>query len=366
MEAMRKLVEVPRRRTFTAQWKENQVVEIPLPKDTSIVGLHIRIKGYTKYTFTAGTPVGRSEGAMDSLIKAIEVNTDRLGTIKYLRPHFLQMQQFLAMGVAGQRLYSTGASSTAFPTTEGAFNFGVTTNFTSIMEAAYMPFEQLFCEPGMGRELTYLNTRRSTNAVLKFYCQSLSNLCANSSGVTALAFDAANTSFDIEVTTVERQDIDASVIFDVWKQVQKTENFLAQVDDKFIDINTENRLSGLMLYTVDGSSPKAASNKLIKKLVLKKNGQENLQEISFPALQDANRIDYGIIASPSAGLSRLDGFAHLSQISRREIGTALDTRKDGGGVFSLALAVSTNDSSTVTYTAGAELNIVTEEIVPGR
>lgn len=358
--------QVPRRRTYTAQWKENQTVEVPLPKDTVLVGLQIRLKGSAKYTFSGGAPAGRSEGAMDSLVEFIEVSTDRLGTIKNMRPHFLHMQQMLSMGTAGERLYSVGAASTDFPTTEGIFTFGTTGQVTSIDETVYLPFEQVFCEPGgFGREETYLNTRRATNVVLRLKCSSLSRL--NVGTVTALAFDSSS-AFDFEITTVERQDIPETAVFKVWKQIQKSEPFASAVNDKFIEINSENKLSGIMLYTADGSSTtqKVATNKLIKNMVLKKNGQENLQEISFQALQKANRMDYGVVAPWTGGASRFDGFAHLSQISRREIDSALDTSRAGGGVFSLHLAVSTNDGSVVTYTNGAELQIVTEEILEGR
>lgn len=358
------VVQVPRRRIYTEQWRENQVVNIPLSRDATVVGFHIKLKGSLKYAFSGGSPAGRVEGAMDSIIKAIELNTDRLGVIKYLRPAFLHLQQRAAMGIGSERLYNVGAAATEFPTTEGPFSFGTTGQTTSISETVYLPMEQVFCEPGMGRELTYLNLRRATSANLKFYCGSLQQLNA-ASGVTGLTFTDVNLS--IEVTTVERQDVPETVIFQVWKQIQKTEPFTGKVNDKAIEINTENRLSGLMLYTVRGD--KAPTNKLLNKLVLKKNGQENLQEINFSMLQNVNRSDYGIVAGYSAGSSAMDGFAHLTQLSRRELATALDTSRDGGGVFSLQLMVDTNDTSVDAnlYTGGtADLYIVTEEITAGK
>lgn len=357
-------VQVLRRRTFTARFEENQAVNIPLPKDTTLVGLSIRLKGQVKYTFSA--PVAaRAEGAMDSLINAIQVETDTLGTIKYLRPQFLHLQQLAALGDGARKLHSVGAAATEFPTTEGPFQFGTTGQVTSIDETVYMPFEQLFCEPGLGRELTYLNLKRCTSANIKFYCQSLSRL--NTASGSGLAFDAAGTALQIEITTVERQDIGADVVFMNWKQVQKTETFTSSVNDKAIEINTENRLTGLMFYSVRGD--KAPSNKLVKKLLLKKNGQDALQEIDWLSLQAVNRNDYRMNAPFAAGVSKIDGFAHLTQISRRDLSTALDTTKAGGGIHSLQLMVSTNDVAVdaALYTGGtADLNIVTEEITAGK
>lgn len=356
------VVQVPRRRTFTERWQENQVVNIPLPRDTTVVGFFVKIKGKVKYTFT-GTPTARPEGAMDSLIKAIELNTDRSGVIKYMRPHMLHMQQLLSMGIGSERLYDVGASASDFPVSEGPFAFGTSGQWTSFSETVYLPMEHVFSEPGMGRETTYLNLRRCTAANLKFYCGSLASL--NYAVGAVVTFDPTS-QVSIEVTTVERQDVDANVVFNVWKQIQKTEPFMGAVNDKAIEINTANRLSGVMLYTVNTS--KLPTNKLVKSLILKKNGQENLQEVSFPMLQNINRMDYGIVAPYASGASRLEGFAHLNQISRRELGTALDTSREGGGVFSLQLMVSTNDPSvdgTLYGAASSDLHIVTEEILAG-
>lgn len=356
-------VQVLRRRTFTARWEENQAVNIPLPKDTTLVGLYIRLKGQVKYTFSA--PVAaRTEGAMDSLIGAVQVETDTLGTIKYLRPQFLSLQQLAAMGDGSRKLYNVGASSSEFPVTEGPFQFGTTGQVTSINETVYLPFEQVFCEPGLGRELTYLNLKRCTSANIKFYCLALSRL--NTASGSGLAFDSS-TALQLEITTVERQDIGADVVFHNWKQIQKTEVFSGQVNDKAVEINTENRLTGLMFYSVRGD--KSPSNKLVKKLTLKKNGQDSLQEIDWLTLQDVNRNDYRMNAPFAASASRVDGFAHLTQIARRDLSTALDTTKSTGGVHSLQLMVSTNDVAVdaALYTGGtADLNIVTEELIPGK
>ena len=358
-------VQVNFRRTYTAKFEPGQVVNIPLPKDTVLVGCHIRLKGAVKSTWSGGTPASRVEGAMDTLLGAIEVNTDTLGPIKYVRPQFLHLQQLAAMGEGSRKLYNVGASTTEFPTTEGPFQFGTTGQITSFNESVYLPFEQVFCEPGMGRELTYLNLKRVTSANIRFNCRTFEALQV-AAGVTAFAVDPTSAA-TIEVTTVERRDIPGDVVFQVWKQIQKTETFTSQVNDRVVEINTENKLSGLMLYSVRGSD-KSPTNKLVKKLILKVNG-DNLQEIDFLSLQEANRNDYRIVAPFASNTSRLDGFAHLSQIARRDLSTILDTTKATGGVYSLQMFLTTNDSSVdsnLYLTNTADLYIVTEEITAGK
>ncbi|MFN3453519.1 MAG: hypothetical protein ACK41T_01065 [Pseudobdellovibrio sp.] len=358
-------VQVNRRRTFTAKFEENNVVNIGLPRDTVLVGLYLKLSGQVKYTY-GSAPAARAEGAMDALIGAVEVNTDTLGTIKYLRPQVLHAQQLAAFGDGSRKLYSAGATGTDYPTTEGPFQFGTSGQTTSFSETVYLPFEQIFCEPGMGREETYLNTKRCSSANLKLYCLPLARL--NTAAGASLVIDPTS-KVQIEVTTVERQDISGDVVFNVWKQIQKTETFSSSVQDKAIEINTENKLSGLMFYSVNGN--KMPTNKLVKKLVLKKNGQDNLQEIDFSSLQEVNRNDYRINAPFAAGASRLDGFAHLNQISRRDLRSILDTTKANGGIYSLQLFVTTNDGAVDASLYGvsgqtSDLYIITEEITAGK
>ncbi|KYG65272.1 hypothetical protein AZI87_12005 [Bdellovibrio bacteriovorus] len=349
----------PKRRIFDVKWEEGQVVTHKVSNDTCLVGIHINIKGSFVHNFT-GTPSFRAEGAMDSLINYIEFVDDRQGQVKYLRPHFLHMQQISAMGTPSRRLFSVGATENLFPTTEGAPQPGTTGQVVSIDESVYLPFEHVYCEPGgFGRETTYFNTRRSTSTVLKFHCGNMARLVANAGG--GITF--ANQKFTIQVSYVERTDFPENVVFDLWRQIQKSEPFSGQVFDKEIEVNTGTKLSGLALYTVDGSAAKAATNKLIRKLALQKNSRGAEQEIGFNTLQDANRIEYGIEPKWVNGANRMDGFAHLTQISRRDMATALDTSKEGG-TSTLKLKIDTNDSSLVDYTSPATLYIVTEEVVP--
>ncbi len=362
------VVKVPRRRTLPQKpFAPGQNVSMDLPLDCGIVGLFVRFKGTIQTTYT-GTPAGRPEGAVDSLIRAIEVKTDRLGTVKYMRPHFLHLQQLMSGGAPTERLYGVGASAAAAKANiEGPFTFGTTGQYTAIDETLYLPFEQVFCEPGFGREETWLNTQRGTSATIQFQCNPYSALIQNPADVANVTF--ANPNFEIEVTTVERGDVPANAVFKVWRQIQKTEDFASAVNDRAIMINTENKLSGIMLYATDGATganAKAPSNDLLKFLKLRKNGRDSLQEISFRQLQNINRSDYGVVAPFAAGVSRLQGFAHLTQLSRRELASALDVSKNTGGVYSLQLMVDTNDNSLVSYTQPASLHIVTEEIVNGK
>lgn len=355
-----------RTRVFKKKFEENQNITFDLPLDTVLVGLLIRLVGSVKTTFTGGTPFGRPEGAMESLINRIDVQINGQRTIKSVTPHLLHMQQFFAAANAGERFASAGAAAVAdnYPTTEGPFVFGTTGQFTTIREAVYLPFEQIFCEPGMGRENTYLNLKRANSAELRLQALSLLNLNA-ASGVTGLVIDQSN--LQIEVTLIERQDIGAEYVFSDWKQVFRRVPISGQLAELALDIPSGPALSGLVLYTQDGNNASSTipqnkpTSSILGDLELRKNGQETIQRIGFKTLQTRNRADYGIISPTAAGANRLDGVAHLNLLSRRDIETAFINSKSFG-VDNLQLVIESQAAGIVDYTRPAILTLMTEEI----
>lgn len=356
-----------RTRVLTAKFEEAQNISIPLSCDTVLVGVLIRLYGSVRTTYSAGTPFGRPEGAMDSLIDRITVETNGHRTIKSVTPHMLHMQQFFTGANGNERFASAGASpvSDFYPTTEGPFVFGTTGQHTTVRETVYLPFEQVHCEPGMGRENTYLNLKRCTSAEIRFATRPLTHLNA-ASGVTGLVIDQAN--LMLEVTLIERQDIPATYLFQDWKQTFRRVPVSGELGELALDIPSGPSLSGLMLYTQNGNAatssvPKNAPfSSLLSSLELRKNGQETIQKIDFKALQARNRADYGITAMTAAGVSRLDGVAHMNLISRRDLSTAFVNSK-AYGVDNLQLVIASKAAGIVDYTTPAQLMLIQEEIV---
>lgn len=354
----------------TKRFEESQIISMDLPKDTVLKGLFIRLSGAVQTTFASGTPVAKAESTMDSLISRIDVVVNGDRTIKSIRPHLLHIQQLFAMGVATERAASAGAAPATdnYPTVEGGFPFGTTTQYTTVRETVYLPFEHIYCEPGLGREETYLNLKRATSAEIRFTTAAFANLLGV--GNTAPVVWGNNT-MQIEVTTVERQDIAAERLFMDWKQTQKTVQIGGESRDLSIDINDGNLLSGLLFFAQDGAAGtsttatgRLASNLLLGKMELRKNGTESLVSTNFKQLQARNRAQYGVNAPIASNVSRLDGIAHMNLLSRKDIGTALPTMRPY--VDQIQLIVDTANSSIVSYTSPAQLTIVTEEIVMPR
>lgn len=356
-----------RTRVLTAPFAESQNITIPLACDTVLVGIIIRLIGSVRTTFSAGTPFGRPEGAMDSLFNRITVETNGQRTIKSVTPHMLHMQQYFTGANGNERFCSAGATPVAdnYPTTEGPFVFGTTGQYSTIRESVYLPFEHVHSEPGSGRENTYLNLKRCTSAELRFSTNPLAMLNA-ASGVTGLVIDQAN--LLIQVTLIERQDIDASLVFQDWKQTFRRIPISGELGELALDIPSGPALSGLLLYTQNGNVatslvPKnAPSSSILGDLHLRKNGQETIQKINFKTLQARNRADYGITATTAAGVSRLDGVAHMNLLSRRDLTTSFINSKSYG-VDNLQLVIASQAAGIVDYTTPAQLMLVQEEIV---
>lgn len=349
----------------TVPFQENQVIPIKMPTDTTIVRLMFRLTGAVQTTFASGTPVAKAESIFDSLVNRIDVTVDGGDTIKSVRPHMLHLQNLLANRVQPERFASAAAAASANPTTQGPFVFGTTTQYTSVRETVVLPFEQVFCEPGMGRENTYLNLKNHSSCEIKLVTSSFSNLLGT--GNTAPVVFANNT-LQIEVIAIERPDIPEGIKFDIWKQFMRTSPIAGEVRDLPVDLLTSNYLTDILVFCQDGAAGSAttatgklASNLLLKELRLKHDGRNDIQQWNFLSLQNDNRSTYGVVADTSGGVSRLDGCGHLNLLSRRDLSTALPGFRPITN--NLQLFLTSNPSGTVDYTSGAQAQLLVGELI---
>jgi len=310
----------------------NKLITIPLQPDTCVIGLRIRLVGPVQYTYASGTPLGRPEGVLDSLITRIDVNTNgRNGaeTHKSVRPHFLAMQQLLANGIESERFASAGASALAnnFPTTAQAFVFGTTGQITTVRESVYLPFEQVFCEPGYGREMTWLNLKNYNTADIKIQCAHINNLLqeGNTAPVNFTSHD-----LKIEVSTIEDQSVEKGRMFDVWRQTMLNRSYKGSARDIAVELPKSDTLSGITLYTTNGDTNKSPTNDVLDNIGVRRNGMTTFQKAPFKTYQVNNREENRAVAAYAAGTSRLDGVAMINFLNERKINTALPVRREYG------------------------------------
>lgn len=362
---------IPSERQRTLQeltFAENQILSRDLPRDTVLKHLQLRLSGSVVTTFASGTPVADAQSTFDNIIPRIDVVVDGSRVVKSCRPHLLHMQQLFSTLIQGERRASAGAAAATdnFPTADGGFAYGTTGQYTTVAETVLVSFENVYAR--IGREATWLNLKGRSSAEIKLTCASFSKLLGF--GNTAPVVYSAST-FKVEITTIEAQNVPAEMQFSDWKQTTKEITFSAETSDFAIDVNRGNKLQAIMLFAKDGAagaagaaSGKMASNLAITKMQFVLNGQEIVKSTNFKNLQSENRNVYGVDAKFSSNVSRLDGVARLDFLSRADLSTALDLRPPR--VDNAQLIISTNSSANVSYTNPVSLTLMTEELVMPR
>lgn len=357
-ERQRKLQALP--------FAENNILSRDLPRDTVLKGISLRLSGAVTTTYGSGTPVADTLSTFDNIIPRIDVIVNGNRTVCSVRPFSLRIQQLYVSNSIGERKASAGAAALALPTADGGFVYGTTGQITTVAETLYLPFEHVYCEPGLGRETTWLNLKGVASAEIRFTTSSFSRLLGF--GNTApVAFSAST--LQIDMVTKEAQEVDPNVVFADWKRTTKEITFSAQTTDYAIDINRGNKLSGIWLFARDGAAGSAttatgklASDLAIGKLSLKVNGQTDIKSTTFLDLQAENRSIYGINAPTTSSVSLIQGTAHMNLLARRDITTALPVMPPM--VDNLQLFVDT--TANVSYTNPVSLTVETQEVVEPR
>lgn len=358
------------RKLQSLTFAESSILSRDLPRDTVLKSLQLRLSGSVTTTFGSGTPVADARAAFDNIIPRIDVIVNGSRTVKSVRPHLLRIQQLFASKILAERRSSAAATAATdnFPTVDAGFTYGTTGQLTTCAETIFLPFEQVYCEPGLGRESTWLNLKGVASAELRLTTAAFSKFLGF--GNTAPVVYSAST-FIIDVLTIEAQDVPPEIAFSDWKQTTKEVTFSAETTDFAIDINRGNKLSGIMLFAVDGAagsattaSGKLASNLALTKLSLKINGQSDIKTTDFKSLQGLNRAEFGVLAAMASNVSILDGIAYMNLLARKNIDTALDVAPPL--VDNVQLFVNTNTASNVSYTNPVSVTVMTDEIVMPR
>lgn len=349
---------------------ENQILSRDLPRDTVLKSIQLRLSGSVVTTFASGTPVADAQSTFDNIIPRIDVVVNGSRVVKSVRPHMMRMQQLLTTSIPGERRSSAGAAAALdnYPTVDAGFTYGTTTQISTAAETIIVSFEHVYAEVGLGRESTWLNLKGVASAELRLTCAAFSKLLGF--GNTAPVVYTSST-FLIDVFTREAQDVPPNIVFSDWKQTTKQILFSAETADYPIDINRGNKLSGILLFAQEGqagstttATGKLASNLAFTKLNLKVNGQSDIKNTLFKALQSQNRAEFGVSAAMASNVSSLDGIAYMNLLARKDITTALDCRPPM--VDNVQLFVNSNNSTNASYTNPVGLTIQTEEVVEPR
>lgn len=343
----------------------NALASVDLPTDTTLQSLEIYCSGSVVTTFASGTPVADSLSILPNLVAYFQVQIDGGRIVKSVDPAMLRFQQLLTSGIFPDRRASAGASAVDQPTTSQGFVYGTTGQVTTIEEAVVIEFSMPYCEPGTGRELTWLQLKDRMTATLKIQMNPFAALLGY--GNTAPVVYSAST-IQFEIVTKESQYVPEDVNFFDFRQTYFDEAFSAQASLRQIKLELSARLAGIMLFARNGAagstttaSGKLPSDLLVNNVILTQNGRMDLVNTSWKALQYLNRHEFGYAAPVASSISLATGMAYMNLINRKNLDTALDCTRPV--TDSLYLKISTNASSVVSYTDGANLRIGLDEIV---
>lgn len=352
--------------TFAA----NTILSRDLPRDTVLKGIQLRLSGSVITTFGSGTPVADTQSTLDNLVPRVDVIINGSRVVKSVRPVLMRIMQLYYANILAERRASAAAAAATgnFPTVDGGFVYGTTTQVSTAAETINIPFEHMFASEGSGRETTWLNLKGVASAELKLTCASFSALLGF--GNTAPVVYTGST-FLIDIFTREAQDVPPTIVFSDWKQTTKALTYSAQTTSTPIDINRGNKLSEIIIFAQDGAagssttaSGKLPSNLAVQKMLLLINGQTQIKTTTFQALQNENRMTLGIQAPMASNVSVLDGYAMMNFLARHDLSTSLDVRPPL--VDNVQLIIDTDNSTDVSYTNPIQVTVMTGEIVEPR
>lgn len=355
------------RRLPSKSFEEGATLSLDIPRDSVFKHLQIRLSGSVVTTYAAGTPVADDAATFDRLVSSIDVVANGSWTIKNVTPWMMHIQSLLATSNFGVRRSSAGAAAVPYPTADGKFVYGLTTNYSSVVESILISFENVLA--GKGRMSTLWDTRGLASAEMKIQCGVFQNL-RGFGNTCAVAYTLNTMKFEIE--TIETQNLAQDVYFSTFKQTQKSVAFNAQTNDFLVDINRGNFLQGIMLQCRDGAAGGAAvatgkilTNTLVEGIKLILNGTNFIQNTKFADLQDKNRNRYGMNAAFVANKSLYDGMAYLDLLTPTagekfgDLATAQNVQAPA--VDQVQLSIDT--SATADYTNPCIVRIGTNELV---
>lgn len=352
-------------------FQAGSTISVDVPRDSVFKYLQVSLVGSVVTTFASGTPVADNQSTMNNLINYIDIIANGSFTIKNVTPWMMRTQQLLATGNQGERKASAGAAAAApvyNVTADSKFTYGTTGQITSVVESIIIPFENSLA--GAGRMGTLWDTRGLASAEMRFSTAAFSSLLGF--GNTAPVVYSAST-LQIQIETIETQDVPLNVYFSAYKQTTKQINISAQVTDNLVDINRGNYLQGLMFEAHDGASGttttatgRVLSNSLLTDIKLIINGSRYVQNTNFNRLQSKNRNRYGLNAAFASNVSVFDGMAYLDLLTPKngEKFGAVDSAQNVQAPNVDNLQVALSSDAAATYTSVAFVKIMTSEIVP--
>lgn len=371
------------RRTLTSPVFQVGPSSVPVPRDTVLKRMMLKLIASFSVTYASGSPVTSELGVFDRVCSNIELNVNGNRIIKSVRPALARLHNIVLAGEIPRRAYSTSAGSPAQTRASrewfaGTVAYPATTQFMLFNEVIELNFENPWGYGG-SRKVSELDIRDVSSCDLKFSWLPVTNVQRDGVGATV--------TYGSPVIQVNPMIIEnrarprpqpGDVLFD-YVETSFARTYTGAARSQQIDLQTGNHLMGIGIFCRNGDTFQTPQENLLTNIALYINGATAIQgPMSQQDLQDENEIRFGIndylgladynatIAS-TADAHPMRGFAMMNLVRNGDWSTAINTSRQAG-VDSVKLQFDTPSSAAAqdaaTYTNPLEVTAHTHEIRP--
>lgn len=371
------------RRTLASPTYGSAPASVPVPRDTVLKRMMLKLILSTQVTYAAGSPATSHQGVFDRVCPRVELNVNGNRIVKSVRPHLMRMHNILLNASLPRRAYYYSAAAATVTRAQREWLAGVvlypaTTQYMLFNEAFELSFENPWGYGG-SRSDTELDIRDVASCDLWFYWAAISNL--QEDGVGATVTYSTSPTVQVIPQIIENRarprPQPGDVLFD-YVETSFSRTYTGQANNQQIDLQTGNYLMGLGIYVNNGDTNLTPAENLLTQMALYINGATAIQgPVSHQDLQDENLnrfgaddkfglADYNSTIASTANVHPLQGFAYMGLIRNGDWNTAINTSRQAG-VDSVKLQFNTPASTgtdAATYTNPLQVTVHTHEIRP--
>lgn len=370
------------RRTLSSPTYGTAPFSVPVPRDTVLKRVALKLVLSVQVTYAAGSPTTSPLGVFSQICPRVEVNVNGNRIVKSVNPHLARLHNILAFGALPRRAYYKSAAAATVTQAQrewmaGTVSFSPTTEYMLFNEEMVLNFENVWGYGG-SRSMTELDIRDVASCDLWFYWAAITNLQAAGVGATVTY---ANTSVSVIPQIIENRarprPEPGSVLFD-YVETSFSRSYTGQANNQQIDLQTGNFLMALGMLVQNGDSLYTPANNLLQQIQLMINGSSAIQgPVDHASLLDENQIrfgapsplgiaDYASTIASTANVQPLQGFGFMNLLRNGDWNTAINTSRQAG-VDAIKLQFNTPASSgtdAATYTNPLQVTVHTHEIRP--
>lgn len=372
------------RRTLASPTFGTAPFSVPVPRDTVLKRMGLKLILQTQVTYGSGSPATSHQGVFDRICPRVELNVNGSRIVKSVRPHLVRMHNMIQNAEHPRRAYYFDSSAPTVTRAQrewvaGVVAYPATTQYMLFNEMIELSFENPWGYAG-SRSVSELDIRDVASCDMWFYWGAISNL--QEDGVGASVTYSTSPTVTVIPQIIENRARPrpqaGDVLFD-YVETSFAQTFTGQANNQQMQLQTGNYLMGLGLYVNNGDTNLTPADNLLQQISLLINGASAIQgpignmadlqdenQVRFGVSDDMGLADYASSIASTANVHPLQGFAMMNLIRNGDWNTAINTSRQAG-VDTVKLQFNTPSSSgtdAATYTNPLQVTVHTHEMRP--